>query len=110
MSTRNCAPSPPHQDSIIARLIRLATAIFDAVCQDAPTHPAQSFQSIVRNAASLILPEDGGMATESMDDLTMQSLAHLMGEPGLEWPGNLFDMSMEFPIDLNGGPTMNLQF
>jgi hypothetical protein len=45
-----------------------------------------------------------------MDDLTMQSLSHLMGEPGLEWPGNLFDMSMEFPMDLNRGPTMDLQF
>jgi hypothetical protein len=53
---------------------------------------------------------DDGLPAESMDDLTMQYLAQLMGEPGLEWPGNLFDMSMEFPIDMNGGPTMDLQF
>jgi hypothetical protein len=101
---------PPSQDSIIARVIRLATAIFDAVCHDAPSHPARCFQSIVHNAASLILVNGDGLPSESMDDLTMQSLAQLMGEPGLEWPGNLFDMSMEFPIDMNGGPTMDLQF
>jgi hypothetical protein len=110
MSPRNCAPLPPSQDSIIARLIRLATAIFDAVCRDAPSHPARCFQSIVHNAASLILVNGDGVSAESMDDLTMQSLSHLMGEPGLEWPGNLFDMSMEFPMDLNRGPTMDLQF
>jgi len=109
-SSRNCAPLPPSQDSIIARLVQLATAIFDAVCRDAPSHPARCFQAIVHNAASLILVNGDGVSAESMDDLTMQSLAHLMGEPGLEWPGNLFDMSMEFPMDLNGGPEMDLQF
>lgn len=92
----------------MARLVQLATAIFDTVCQDAPSHPARSFQAIVHNAASLIVTDEHEAPLEFMDDLTLHSLATLMDQPGFEWPGNLFDMGTEFPVDANNDLTADI--
>lgn len=38
----------------------------------------------------------------------MQSLLDLMNDSGLEWPGNLFDLEMDFTANWESGGALNV--
>ncbi|KAJ5991208.1 transcriptional regulator family: Fungal Specific TF [Penicillium canescens] len=94
---------PSSSPSVLARLLRLALEIFDSVCPATTFHFAQDFQSIVHYAVSLVLVSEKNMKDierEEIDDMAIQSLLDLMNNSGVDWAGNLFGESLDFP-DLN---------
>jgi hypothetical protein len=94
---------PSSSSSVLARLLRLALEIFDSVCPATTFHFAQDFQSIVHYAVSLVLVSEKNMKDiekEEIDDMAIQSLLDLMNNSGVDWAGNLFGESLDFP-DLN---------
>lgn len=82
----------------MARLLHLALNIFDNVCSTENFHPARDFQAIVHDATSLVLGPGNIQAQEGqeVDELALQHLLDMMNDSGLEWPGNLFDMTGDF--------------
>ncbi|OJJ46430.1 hypothetical protein ASPZODRAFT_1961849 [Penicilliopsis zonata CBS 506.65] len=72
----------PPETSLIARLLRLARDIFDAVCEATRLHPARGFCAIVRDATALVLAPD----ESEVDELALQAVLDLVNEGGFEWP------------------------
>jgi hypothetical protein len=97
-SLANSILLPVHSASIITYLLQLAQEIFDGVCADTRFHPACEFRTIVHGAASLVLypPSPNIEEGQEIDELALQSLQDLMHETGLEWPGNILDMTNDF--------------
>lgn len=91
MPPQGSVPVYPSSTSIISRIVRLALDIFDGVCSGQEFHPARDFQSIVHNAASLVLAPVDSTSGQELDPSAMQSLFDIMNDTGLEWPGNIFE-------------------
>lgn len=96
-TTANLTLKPAHHSSIVARLLRLALDIFDSVCPTMAFHPACDFRITVHGATNLVFnPENASdQGNQEMDELALKSLLDLMNDAGLEWPGNLLDMTGE---------------
>ncbi|QGA17437.1 hypothetical protein EYB26_005108 [Talaromyces marneffei] len=100
-SPENTTLLPASSGSIIASLLRLATDVFDSVCSTVSYHPAYEFRAVVHGAMALLLApgSSGDHGTQEIDEIALQSLLDLINDAGLEWPGNMADVTN----DLNGG-------
>lgn len=89
------ATSRPRSGSLLTRLLHLGNEMFARVCQGNSSHPAHAFRTVVGEATSLLLPNNDGNAedTQNLDDSTIQTFSDLLGEIGMYWPGNLFDLN-----------------
>ncbi|KIW16284.1 hypothetical protein PV08_06335 [Exophiala spinifera] len=87
-SPQNVAPRSPRPGSLLARLLRLALDLFDAMCEG-PIFPlAQELQGVVKDCVILLLADDGGNRNNEVqvDTTGMQSLFDQMMDPGFDWP------------------------
>ncbi|KZF19673.1 hypothetical protein L228DRAFT_285614 [Xylona heveae TC161] len=98
-ASSNPSVLPPHSGSTIARLLRLALDVFDGICQTTSFHPARDFQAIVHDATSLVLVpgQEDVQDGQEMDGSALQSLLDMMNDSGFDWPGNLLNLSTDFP-------------
>ncbi|KAJ5316931.1 hypothetical protein PENANT_c030G03537 [Penicillium antarcticum] len=91
---------PSSSWSILARLLRLAEEIFDSVNPATSFHYAHDFQAIVHYAVTLVLvseKDNQHLEEKEIDDIAIQSLLNLMNDSGVDWAGNLFGESLDFP-------------
>ncbi|KAJ5420523.1 hypothetical protein N7465_003042 [Penicillium sp. CMV-2018d] len=91
---------PSSSWSVLARLLRLAIDIFDSVCPATTFHFAHDFQAIVHYAVALVLvseKDEQHIDEKEIDDMAFQSLLDLMNDSGVDWAGNLFGESLDFP-------------
>lgn len=91
---------PSSSWSVLARLLRLAIEIFDSVCPATTFHFSHDFQAIVHYAVALVLvseKDEQHIEEKEIDDMAFQSLLDLMNDSGVDWAGNLFGESLDFP-------------
>ncbi|CAI7594943.1 unnamed protein product [Penicillium palitans] len=97
---------PSSSWSVLARLLRLAIDIFDSVSPATTFHFAHDFQAIVHYAAALVLvseKDEQHIEEKEIDDMAFQSLLYLMNDSGVDWAGNLFGESLDFPeLNMDG--------
>jgi hypothetical protein len=97
---------PSSSWAILPRLLRLALDIFDSVCPATTFHFAHDFQAIVHYAVSLVVvsqKDTQDIEKEEIDDMAIQSLLDLMNDSGVDWAGNLFGESIDFPeLNMDG--------
>ncbi|KGO60814.1 hypothetical protein PEX2_100790 [Penicillium expansum] len=97
---------PSSSWSVLARLLRLAIGIFDSVCPPTTFHFAHDFQAIVHYAVALVLVSEKDkqhIEENEIDDMAIQSLLDLMNDSGVDWAGNLFGESLDFPeLNMDG--------
>jgi hypothetical protein len=97
---------PSSSSSLLVRLLRLALDIFDSVCSSTTFHFAQDFHAIVHYAVSLVLVSEEdkqNIEEKDIDDTAIQSLLDLMNDSGVDWAGNLFGDSLDFPeLNMDG--------
>ncbi|OAL28712.1 hypothetical protein AYO22_02577 [Fonsecaea multimorphosa] len=87
-SPQHVAPRSPRSISLLARFLRLALDLFDAVCQVSTFRLAQELQAVVKDCVLLLLTEDSEDRTrgQEVDTTGMQSLFDQMMDPGFDWP------------------------
>ncbi|OQV09778.1 Fungal Zn2-Cys6 binuclear cluster domain-containing protein [Cladophialophora immunda] len=87
-SPQNVAPRSPRSISLLARFLRLALDLFDAICQISTFRLAQELQAVVKDCVLLLLTEDCEARThgQEVDTTGMQSLFDQMMDPGFDWP------------------------
>ncbi|KAF4767197.1 hypothetical protein HAV15_009476 [Penicillium sp. str.  len=91
---------PSSSRSVLARLLCLAIDIFDSVSPATTFHFAHDFQAIVHYAVALVLVSENDeqhIEEKEIDDMAFQSLLDLMDDSGVDWAGNLFGESLDFP-------------
>lgn len=76
------------------------------MCPATTFHFAHDFQAIVHYAVSLVVvsqKDTQDVEKEEIDDMAIQSLLDLMNDSGVDWAGNLFGESIDFPeLNMDG--------
>ncbi|KAI2684543.1 transcriptional regulator family: Fungal Specific TF [Penicillium roqueforti] len=101
-----CTRLPSSSSSVLARLLLLAIDIFDSVSLATRFHFAHDFQAIVHYTVALVLISEKNeqhIEETEIDDMAIQSLLDLMNDSGVDWAGNLFGESLDFPeLNMDG--------
>lgn len=76
------------------------------MCPPTTFHFAHDFQAIVHYAVALVLVSEKDkqhIEENEIDDMAIQSLLDLMNDSGVDWAGNLFGESLDFPeLNMDG--------